>query len=96
MPPSVPPLPAALRTALRPCRFLFHADTWPVFLCVLTGLLTGHTTLACARASLLTAAVKWHQCCDFFRRSRWSRANVEAHLKALPRDAAKRAVYAAA
>jgi len=29
-------------------------------------------------------------------RSRWSRANVEAHLKALPRDAAKRAVYAAA
>jgi hypothetical protein len=44
---------------LRPCRFLFHAETWPVFLCMLTGLLTGHTTLACVRASLLTADVKW-------------------------------------
>jgi hypothetical protein len=73
MRPSVPALPPALRTALQPFRFLFHADTWPVFLCVLTGLLTGHTTLACVRASLLTADVKWHQCCDFFRRARWSR-----------------------
>jgi hypothetical protein len=58
---------------LQPFRFLFHADTWPVFLCVLTGLFTGHTTLACVRASLLTANVKWHQCCDFYRRARWSR-----------------------
>ncbi len=73
MPSSVPALPAALQRALRPFRFLFHADTWPVFLCVLTGLLTGHTTLACVRASLLTAGVKWHQCCDFYRRARWSR-----------------------
>ena len=73
MRPSVPALPPALHTALQPFRFLFHADTWPVFLCVLTGLLTGHTTLACVRASLLTADVKWHQCCDFYRRARWSR-----------------------
>ena len=70
---SVPSLPPALHTALQPCRFLFHADTWPVFLCVLTGLLTGHTTLACARASLLTTTVAWYQCCDFYRRARWSR-----------------------
>ena len=74
MRPSVPALPRALHAALAPFRFLFHADTWPVFLCVLTGLLTGHTTLACVRASLLTAAVRWHQCCDFYRRARWSRA----------------------
>src|SRR5215213_2281633 len=73
MRPSVPALPAALHTALAPFRFLFHADTWPVFLCVLSGLLTGHTTLACVRASLLTADVTWHQCCDFYRRARWSR-----------------------
>src|SRR5215212_8824480 len=73
MRPSVPALPPALQATLQPFRFLFHADTWPVFLCVLTGLLTGHTTLACVRASLLTAGVKWHQCCDFFRRARWSR-----------------------
>ena len=73
MRPSVPAPPAALHTALRPFRFLFHADTWPVFLCVLTGLLTGHTTLACVRASLLAADVTWHQCCDFYRRARWSR-----------------------
>jgi hypothetical protein len=74
MRPSVPALPPALQATLQPFRFLFHADTWPVFLCVLAGLLTGHTTLACVRASLLTADVKWHQCCDFFRRARWSRA----------------------
>src|SRR5215210_3045228 len=74
MRPRVPALPPALQAPLQPFRFLFHADTWPVFLCVLTGLLTGHTTLACVRASLLTAGVKWHQCCDFFRRARWSRA----------------------
>jgi DDE superfamily endonuclease len=73
MRPSVPALPPALHTVLQPFRFLFHADTWPVFLCVFTGLLTGHTTLACVRASLLTASVKWHQCCDFYRRARWSR-----------------------
>ena len=73
MRPSVPALPPALQTALAPFRFLFHADTWPVFLGVLAGLLTGHTTLACVRASLLTAGVKWHQCCDFYRRARWSR-----------------------
>src|SRR5919202_414232 len=73
MRPSVPALPPTLHTALRPFRFLYHADTGPVCLCVLTGLLTGHTTLACVRASLLTADVKWHQCCDFFRRARWSR-----------------------
>jgi DDE superfamily endonuclease len=73
MRPSVPALPPALQATLQPFRFLFHADTWPVFLCVLTGLLTGHTTLACVRASLLTAGVKWHQCCDFYRRARWSR-----------------------
>jgi hypothetical protein len=59
---------------LQPFRFLFHAGTWPVFLCVLTGLLTGHSTLACVRASLLTADVKWRQCCDLYRRARWSRA----------------------
>lgn len=69
MPPSVPPLPAALQAALRPFRFRFHADTWPVFLC----LLTGHTTLACVRASLLSAGVTWRQCGDCFRRARWSR-----------------------
>src|SRR5215212_2812501 len=74
MRPSVPALPPALQATLQPFRFLFHADTWPVFLCVLTGLLTGHTRLACVRASLLTAPVTWHQCCDFFRRARWSRA----------------------
>jgi hypothetical protein len=74
MPPSLPPLPAPLHAALRPFRLLFHADTWPVFLCLLTGLLTGHTTLACVRASLLCATVSWQQCCDFFRRARWSRA----------------------
>jgi hypothetical protein len=62
-----------MRTALRPFRFLFHADTWPVFLCLLAGLLTGHTTLACVRASLLSADVTWRQCCDFYRRARWSR-----------------------
>jgi len=73
MRPSVPALPPTLQRALPPFRFLFHADTWPVFLCVLTGLLTGHTTLACVRASLLATDVKWHQCCDFFRRARWSR-----------------------
>jgi hypothetical protein len=71
---SVPALPPALHSALAPFRFLFHADTWPVFLCVLTGLLTGHTTLACVRASLLVSTVAWYQCCDFFRRARWSRA----------------------
>ena len=70
----VPSLPPALRAALQPFRFLFHVDTWPVFLCVLTGLLTGHTTVACLRASLLTTTVAWYQCCDFFRRARWSRA----------------------
>lgn len=69
MPPSVPPLPAALQAALRPFRFRFHADTWPVFLC----LLTGHTTLACVRASLLSAGVTWRQRGDCFRRARWSR-----------------------
>src|SRR3712207_9584839 len=63
----------SLQIALRRFRPLFHAATWPVFLCVLTGLLTGHTTLACVRASLLCATVSWQQCCDFFRRSRWSR-----------------------
>ena len=73
MPPSVPPLPAVLQMAPRPFRCLFHADTWPVFLCVLAGLLTGHTTLACVRASLLSADVTWRQCCDFYRRARWSR-----------------------
>src|SRR3712207_9343687 len=73
MRPSVPALPPALHTVLRPFRFLFHADTWPVFLCVLTGLLAGHTTLACVRASLLATAVKWHQRCDCYRRARWSR-----------------------
>ena len=59
MRPSVPALPPTLQRALPPFRFLFHADTWPVFLCVLTGLLTGHTTLACVRASLLATDVKW-------------------------------------
>lgn len=73
MRPSVPALPPALHPVLRPYRFLLHADTWPVFLCLLTGRLTGHTTLACVRASLLTAGVKWHQCCDVYRRARWSR-----------------------
>ncbi len=73
MRPSVPALPPALQTALAPFRFVFHADTWPVFLCVLTGLLTGHTTLACVRASLLLSGVAWYQCCDFYRRARWSR-----------------------
>ncbi len=73
MPPSVPPLPAALQGALRPFRLLFHADTWPVFVCVLTGLLTGHAALACVRASLLGAGVTWQQCCDLCRRARWSR-----------------------
>ena len=73
MPPSVPPLPAVLQMAPRPFRCLFHADTWPVFLCVLAGLLTGHTTLACVRASLLSADVTWRQCCDLYRRARWSR-----------------------
>lgn len=73
MAPSVPPLPPALHAALRPFRRIFHADTWPVFLCVLAGLLTGHTTQACVRASLLNAGVTWQQCCDFFRRARWSR-----------------------
>ena len=69
-----PALPPALHAALHPFRFLVHADPWPVFLCVLSGLLTGHTTIACVRASLLTAGVTWHQCCDCFRRARWSRA----------------------
>lgn len=73
MPASLPPLPAPLQTTLCSFRPLFHAATWPVFLCVLTGLLTGHTTLACVRASLLGASVSWQQCCDFFRRARWSR-----------------------
>jgi hypothetical protein len=73
MPPSLPPLPRPLQAPLQPFRPLFHADTWPVFLCLLTGLLTGHTRLACVRASLLCAAVSWQQCCDFFRRARWSR-----------------------
>ncbi len=73
MAPSLPPLPPALQTTLQPFRPLFHAATWPVFLCVLTGLLTGHTTLACVRASLLCATVSWQRCCDFFRRARWSR-----------------------
>lgn len=73
MPASVPPLPPALHSALRPFRLLFHADTWPVFLCLVAGVLTGHTTLACVRASLLSATVTWQQCCDFFRRTRWSR-----------------------
>ena len=65
MPPSVPPLPAAVRMARRPVRLLFHADTWPVFLCLLAGLLTGHTSLAGVRASLLSAGVTWQQCGDF-------------------------------
>ena len=83
MPPSVAPVPAVLLTALRPFRFLFHADTWPVFLCVLTGLLTGHTTLACVRASLLSADVRWRQCCDFSRRARYAqRAPGTAFLRA--------------
>jgi len=73
MRPSVPALPPALQTTLQPFRFLFHAETWPVFLCLVLGLLTGHATLACVRASLLTTSVKWHQCCDFYRRARWSR-----------------------
>ena len=55
MPPSLPPLPTPLQTTLRSFRPLFHATTWLVFLGVLTGLLTGHTTLACVRASLLCA-----------------------------------------
>jgi len=74
MPSSLPPLPGPLQTTLRPFRSLFHADTWPVFLCLLTGLLTGHTTLACARASLLCATVSWQPCCAVCRRARWSRA----------------------
>lgn len=87
MPPSVPPLPAALQAALRPFRFRFHADTWPVFLC----LLTGHTTLACVRASLLSVGVTWRQCGDCFRRARWSRtafmrATVALVLRALYPD----------
>src|SRR5919199_4351500 len=83
MRPSVPALPPALQTALQPFRFLFHADTWPVFLCVLTGLLTGHTTLACVRASLLLSGVAWHQCCDFYRRARYAqRAPGAAFLRA--------------
>ena len=73
MRPSVPALPPALHTTLRPFRFLFHADTWPVFLCLLAGVLTGHTALAGVRASLLSAGVTWRQCCDFYRRARWSR-----------------------
>ena len=63
MPPSLPPLPTPLQTTLRSFRPLFHATTWLVFLGVLTGLLTGHTTLACVRASLLCADVSWQQCC---------------------------------
>lgn len=39
----------------------------------MVAVLTGHTTLACVRASLLTANVKSHQSCDFYRRARWSR-----------------------
>src|SRR5947208_14987403 len=73
MPSRVPPARADLQTALRAFRALFHADTWPVFLCVLAGLLTGHTALACVRASLLSADVRWRQCCDLYRRARWSR-----------------------
>ena len=65
-------LPAVLHIALRPFRFLCHTDPWPVFLCVLTGLVTGHTTLACVRASLLTAGVTWQQCCDFYHRARYA------------------------
>jgi hypothetical protein len=83
MPASLPPLPAPLQNPLHPFRPLFHADTWPVFLCVLTGLLTGHTALACVRASLLCASVSWQQCCDFFRRARWSRAAFLAATTAL-------------
>src|SRR5215208_25276 len=83
MRPSVPALPPALHTALRPFRFLFHADTWPVFLCLLAGLLTGHTSLACVRASLLSAGVTWQQCCDFYRRARYAqRAPGTAFLRA--------------
>jgi hypothetical protein len=74
MPPSLPPLPTPLQTTLGSFRPLFHAATWRVFLWVLTGLLTGHTTLACVRASLLCATVSWQPCCDFFRRARWSRS----------------------
>src|SRR5439155_9445205 len=89
---SVPSLPPALHTALQPCRFLFHADTWPVFLCVLTGLLTGHTTLACARASLPTTRAGWGQCRDVRRRVRWRadrvlRATTQLVLRALSPDA---------
>jgi hypothetical protein len=83
MPPSLPPLPIPLQTTLRSFRPLVHATTWLVFLCVLTGLLTGHTTLACVRASLLCAHVSWQQCCDFFRRARWSRAAFLAATTAL-------------
>ena len=83
MRPSVPALPPALQAPLQPLRFLFHADTWPGFLCMLTGLLTGHTTLACVRASLLTAGVTWHQCCAFYRRARYAqRAPGTAFLRA--------------
>jgi hypothetical protein len=70
----VPGLPPALHMALQSFRFRFHADTWPVFLCVLTGLLAGHTTRACVRASVLSAGVTWQQCGAFYRRARWSRA----------------------
>ena len=83
MPPSLPPLPTSLHTTLRSFRPLFHATTWRVFLCLLTGLLTGHTTLACVRASLLGATVSWQQCCDFFRRARWSRSAFLAATTAL-------------
>ncbi len=83
MPPSLPPLPTPLQTTLGSFRPLFHAATWLVFLCVLTGLLTGHTTLACVRASLLCARVSWQQCCDFFRRARWSRSAFLAATTAL-------------
>ncbi len=55
MAPSGPARPPTLQRALAPCRFLFHADAWPVFLCALAGLPTGHPALACVRASLLTA-----------------------------------------
>ena len=51
--------------------------------CVLTGLLTGHTRLACVRASLLCATVSWQRCCDFFRRARWSRSAFLAATTAL-------------
>ena len=48
--PGRPPV-----SALAPCRCLCHADAWPIALCALAGLPTGHTTQARVCASPLSA-----------------------------------------